>query len=798
MNTSTSLSNHPQNSPLRSHSEYGEDARFDFWGVLNRRKWIVFLGLVIGVLLGFLYHYQTLAIYRSEARISIQPKDPTSIRLSSLSVNPLHPDSAELLPTRHDKHIAQPLLIEKCFNENKLYELKSFISMSPKETIETVLEDLEVLPDSEDPFLYTLRFNSLYPEDARTVLSALVNTYRVELENMFNEETDDVVSLLRDMHQQFTLKYENIVKQLADLSNEDLVSKLDNFGRDIHTSAMGEVGPRIAESKLKLKELEAVKARVVAALEMGPEAMEKEVWLLQQEKYIVLERPRIDTPRINTQEWLVARILEAENELRTLELRLGPSHYRVKSAREMVDSYKAKHQELKEASEVPLSDDQIPFDIVLLRSIEKLDNEIYGLNERLIEDTRAYLEHEKQANYLAKIRQTRADLEQERDFARRLIDENNSKILEIDPSGQLAKNRSQKGFIFKHQMDASLGELVWPILPIVLALGSLLGSVIGFGLGCLVDLADKTFHNPDEVIRALTIPLIGHIPVISQGKRYQLENTPIEPIVCTYHRPKSQVAEAFRAVRTALYFNAQGKRSTIIQVTSPTPGDGKSTTAANIAVSIAQSGKRVLIVDADMRRPRVGKIFGIESKEGFATVLSGESFWKDVIFDVEEIEGLSCMPCGLKPSNPAELATSPQVKQLIEQMRAEFDFVIIDTPPLLAVTDPCPIATRVDGVVLTMRIKKNVRVSAERSVDILRNIGANIVGVVVNGVGAQSGYGSQYTYGAYRAGYSYNGYGYGYGYGNYYDDRKSKGENSPSPVALLEKKSSSEEPVELS
>jgi Mrp family chromosome partitioning ATPase len=97
-----------------------------------------------------------------------------------------------------------------------------------------------------------------------------------------------------------------------------------------------------------------------------------------------------------------------------------------------------------------------------------------------------------------------------------------------------------------------------------------------------------------------------------------------------------------------------------------------------------------------------------------------------------------------------------------------------------------------------MRIKKNVRVSAERSVEILRNIGANIVGVVVNGVGAQSGYGSQYTYGAYRAGYSYNGYGYGYGYGNYYDDRKSKGENSPSPVALLEKKSSAEEPVELS
>jgi capsular exopolysaccharide synthesis family protein len=180
----------------------------------------------------------------------------------------------------------------------------------------------------------------------------------------------------------------------------------------------------------------------------------------------------------------------------------------------------------------------------------------------------------------------------------------------------------------------------------------------------------------------------------------------------------------------------------------------------------------VLLVDADMRRPRLSSVFGISSKEGFATVMSGESLWKDVIFECEEIEGLSIMPCGAKPSNPAELSTSPQLKMLIAQLREHFDYVIIDTPPILAVTDPCPIAARVDGVVLAIRIKKNVRTSAERSVEILRNLGANIVGVVVNGVGAQTGYGSQYTYSAYRSGYAYNeyGYGYGYGYGNHYTD----------------------------
>ena len=201
----------------------------------------------------------------------------------------------------------------------------------------------------------------------------------------------------------------------------------------------------------------------------------------------------------------------------------------------------------------------------------------------------------------------------------------------------------------------------------------------------------------------------------------------------------------------------RGKQHSVIQVTSPTPGDGKSTLASNLSVSIAQSGKRVLLVDADMRRPRQHSVFGIEATEGFATVLSGRSAWRDCVYECEEIEGLTLMPCGKKPQNPAELCSSPQVKDLIEELREEFDFVVIDTPPLLAVTDAGPIAARVDGVILTLRIKKNVRVSAERAAEMLQNIGANCIGLVVNGVGAQSGYGSQYTYGAYRAGYSYNG-----------------------------------------
>ena len=311
---------------------------------------------------------------------------------------------------------------------------------------------------------------------------------------------------------------------------------------------------------------------------------------------------------------------------------------------------------------------------------------------------------------------------------------------------------------------------------VVFTFAAVFGSLLGFGLGCLFELTDKTFHNPSEIIRQLNVPLLGHIPMIGQSNRYLVEGSAIEPIICSYHRPKSQVSEAFRAIRTALFFNTQNQANSVIQITSPSPGDGKSTLAANLAVSIAQTGKRVLLIDSDMRRPHQHSTFGVTSKEGFATALAGQSHWKDCVFEVAEIEGMSIMPCGSKPQNPAELALSPQVKELIDEMRTEYDFVIIDSPPLLAVSDACRIAAHADGVLLCISIKKNVRISAERSTEMLRNLGANCLGLVVNGVGQQSRYGSRYTYGAYRDGHAYNGYGYGYGYGynqaKYYDDRE--------------------------
>ncbi len=658
-------------------------------------------------------------------------------------------------------------------------DLPSFADIPEDEVVEFVMENLEITNDKEEPVIYELVYLSSKPDDAQTVLNNLIATYKDELDEQYRSENDKYVTLLKQVQSQFKGNYERLQKELAEAQKEDQAAIVAAGGMNVHQVALRELGEKLSGAQNLLTSLNAERVRVQQALAKGPEVYEDLVWALVNEGKIKATRDRLQDQEMRSDAQIALKLQELEIAKMELSQRLGASHPRVRAVKDQIEYWNNDLQGEGEDGEAAL--DGSP-ETILQRYLLSLNQQIS--DEQAIIDTALvqYQVHDKEATRLAAVRREIDSINMQMDDVREFMKTAERKIVEIDPSMELNNRNRSDGFRFQTLMNATYGEVVWPILPVILGVGGLLGLLSGFGLGCLVELADKTFHNPDEIMKQFHVPLIGHIPVIGQSKRYLVENSLIEPIVCTYHRPKSQVSESFRAVRTALYFNTQGKQHSVIQVTSPTPGDGKSTLASNLAVSIAQSGKRVLLVDGDMRRPRQAATFGISAKYGFATVLSGQSQWRDVVYECEEIDGLTVMPCGSKPNNPAELSSSPQVKELIEEMREEFDFVIIDTPPLLAVTDACPIAARVDGVILCIRIKKNVRVSAERATEMLSNLGAKCIGLVVNGVGAQSGYGSQYTYGAYRAGYSYNGYGYGYGYGygagKYYDDEKAAAPNS--------------------
>jgi capsular exopolysaccharide synthesis family protein len=304
------------------------------------------------------------------------------------------------------------------------------------------------------------------------------------------------------------------------------------------------------------------------------------------------------------------------------------------------------------------------------------------------------------------------------------------------------------------------GEKVFPKASIVLPIALLLGLLVGFGLGYVAEITDKNFHTPDEIRSRLALPLIGHIPVLKQDKallqKIEAEGGVLHPTICTHYRPRSRDAEAYRGVRTALYFSTRGRGYKTIQVTSPNQGDGKSTLAANLAVSVAQTGKKVILIDADFRRPQQHQFFAVANRVGFASVLDGSAEITEALQETA-VPGLSLIPSGPIPANPAELLTSHRLTEVLDVLKERCDLVLIDGPPLLAVSDPSVIAPRVDAVVLALRLGNKSRPSAERAKEILFSLGAHVLGVVVNAVRSS---------GRSRYGYSYDSYGYGYGYGS--------------------------------
>jgi succinoglycan biosynthesis transport protein ExoP len=337
--------------------------------------------------------------------------------------------------------------------------------------------------------------------------------------------------------------------------------------------------------------------------------------------------------------------------------------------------------------------------------------------------------------------------------------------LVVQRLGEIKLNETAGAYTMEVINKSSRAHQTAPDLARFMTTGSIFGLLIGLALTYIREKVDNRFLAPEDIHAQLGVPVIGHVADMPHSIRNAKHTgSSIDSTVVAHHWPQSQHAECFRAVRVALYFNTQASGHRVIQVTSPSPSDGKSTLASNLAVSIANSNKSVLLVDADLRRPRVHKIFGLDSEQGLVQVLRGQAELADVL-QGSGIDGLDCLVCGRRPSDPAELLTSASFERFLDVVRDKYDYVILDTPPLLAVTDPSVVAARVDAVFLMIRLKKNARDSATRAAEILGSVGATLAGVVVNGAGAKKthGYGKYGRYGSYR--YAATGYGYGYGYG---------------------------------
>jgi non-specific protein-tyrosine kinase len=256
------------------------------------------------------------------------------------------------------------------------------------------------------------------------------------------------------------------------------------------------------------------------------------------------------------------------------------------------------------------------------------------------------------------------------------------------------------------------------------ALAAAIGLALTVGVAFLIEYLDDTVKSPEDVERATGLTTIGAISRI-QGE------TVADKLIAAHH-PKSPISEAYRVMRTNLQFASVDKPIRSLLITSPNPGEGKSTTLANLGVVLAQSGKQVVLVDTDLRRPVQHRVFGLPNKQGLTTVLLQEELALDGHLQPTSIDGLHVLTTGPLPPNPSELLGSARMRQLIEALEERADVVLFDTPPALPVTDAAVLATQTDGVLMVMHAGQTRRGLAGVAVENMKQVGANLVGVALN------------------------------------------------------------------
>lgn len=292
---------------------------------------------------------------------------------------------------------------------------------------------------------------------------------------------------------------------------------------------------------------------------------------------------------------------------------------------------------------------------------------------------------------------------------------------------------------------------VSPNLPINLAVGILLGLGLGAGIIVLIDVMDDTVKREEDVMRHTDRPILGMLPRIDASFFKELVTTQGNPSdILTSVAPKSSFAEGIKALRTNITFMASNNPPQVLTITSPGPGEGKTMISCNVSIAMAQSGLRTVIIDADLRRPRVHKAFGVENDNGLVDLLTSPAGIDDVVQETG-IENLSVITSGSIPPNPSELLHGPKFQALVDKLREKYDRVIFDSPPMGAVSDPIIISRSVDGTLLVLMFGKTRRELLRRSIEQLVTVGAPLLGCVLNNIDMSRS--SYYGYSYYRYNY---------------------------------------------
>ncbi|MBI1852919.1 MAG: polysaccharide biosynthesis tyrosine autokinase [Planctomycetes bacterium] len=693
---------------MESHELHLADA----FRILMRRSWVVLLFFAVVVSVVAIGTFRATPVYRSTARLVIERPRETYLPIQEASSAVSYFDAEKFYNTQYGLLTSRRVLKKLA----DLYDFKTwpeFQGLDDDEILTKLERTIDVEPEKES-FLVDVSFSGYDPKRTTDVVNSLVAIYL----DVTSEVTEGAVAsgekLIAEKLPELQASLDRSLKDLQDFQENNNVISYEE-SKTINLDEIKRLRGSVQELEAKLDELKSKKA--------------------------TLEQARTDGKSLEVQFLIIdnAPVRETVEKIKE-EKRALDREYSNLLAR---GSYKKADVEALE-NQVHAKEDLIRSHIEL--ALLTFDN-TYAQTERLVAERSARWEKlnaESQELYkkLTEYERMRNLYNHNKDLFDKVYQRYNELLVLKSKNTQPNNVRIEYSAEVPQRPER-------PKKALNLALAVLVGLLGGVGLAFFFEYIDDTIKSREDVDRYLRLPPLGFVPSMGNARKGPSGTRDL----VTQTDPKSIASEAYRGIRTGLAFGTPGEGKKTILVTSSSPREGKTTTAINIAVTMAQSGQKTLLIDSDLRRPRIHKTFGLDNAVGLTSLFIGDSPLEQVIRPTD-VENLFVLSSGPIPPNPSEILGSDMMRDVLASCRGAFDKIVLDSPPIIAVTDACILARMADATLLVVSAHNTRKKIAAQGLDLLRNLGVNITGVVVNNM--KTG----------KRGYYYSNYYYQYEYGD--------------------------------
>jgi len=733
----------------------------DYLRILYRGRWIIIISFILVMLVTVYITFTTPPEYQASATVLVESGG--SMERKIFEADPFGGQTT--LITNQIEIIKSRYLAERTIQSMEASSYKdSILIFQPDEdgnhisfrsAVQWLRDHMEV-ENRKDTDIIEIKFSAQTPFESAFITNQIADNYsRINIEKSQTE----VFDLRKFLEDQLAIKEKELrsaEEKLREYQEEKKVANLDNESAELVTR-LSNAESMLEQAQIDLNGAMQRKTSIEGQLEERKSSLGDDLGGIST-PYILSLQNELGQAVAERTKFIVLIESQAENPNRVnFENQLKTYDEKIAALRQKLD------EESKKLKTSGMVTDAFAMSQELITNLMRVDTEIKSLNAKIgaLKEVVGDYDNELESlpsTIIALARLQRDKKVKEETYLLMTQKLEETKITQAGKAGNV------------NVLDAAI-EPIFPIKPkkkLNFILGALIGIGLGIGLSFVIEYFDNTIKRVEEIER-LGLNFLGSIPEIQENNKSaelkqkdesdeEFEGKQIESRLITHFDPKSPISESYRTLRTNLKFTVRlDEPLQTIMITSAGPKEGKSTTIANLAITVAQLGRaKLVLVDSDLRRPVIHSIFGMEKENGLTNHIVDDVPYEDVI-KKSIINNLSIVTCGILPPNPSELLGSQKMEDFINRLKKDFEIVLFDSPPVIAVTDAAVLSHKVDSVFLVASAGQTNRDAISRAKILLDNVNANVVGALLNNVEMGGKFSGSYHY-----------------YYQYYSDRKGK------------------------